>query len=212
MCWNKEVSLQTFVFTSVALVTIFCALRKPMQFENIFMYVFVLSFTLMQLCEYFIWVSIETRDNVLNKIASFAAWFLIRVMQPISALFLLPYKYIYLRSLLLPSYIISLIGTTLYKYLFNPIQCKTLVNKNGHLEWVWNKLKGYELINLFMYGACISTLVIRFPIGFAFSFIALLFSVFQYKYTWGSNWCYLVNAIMLYYFIEVCYLNIGISN
>lgn len=205
MCWNKDVSLKTFLFTSFALVTIFVAKHKPVQFESIFMYVFVMSFTFMQLCEYFIWVSIETRDDVLNKISSFFAWFLIRVMQPITALFLLPDKNVYLRSLLLPSYLISLVGTTLYKSIYNPIQFTTVVNENGHLEWVWNKLDGGENINVIMYGVCISTLILRFPIGFTFSFIALLFSVFRYKYTWGSNWCYLVNAIMIYYFIEVCY-------
>jgi hypothetical protein len=161
----------------------------------------------MQLCEYLIWVSIETRDDLLNKISSLFAWLLIRVAQPISALYLIPDKNIYLRSLLLPSYIVSLVGTTIYKSIFNPIQFKTVVNKNGHLEWIWNKLDGAEKINIIMYGACMSTLILRFPIGFLFSFAALLFSVFRYKYTWGSNWCYLVNAIMLYYFIEVCYMN-----
>jgi hypothetical protein len=207
MCWNKDVSIQTFAFTSFVIILIFFAKHKPVQFESIYMYIFLLSVTFMQLCEYFIWISIETRDDALNKISSFFAWFLIRVVQPISALFLLPDKYIYLRSLLLPSYVISLVGTTIYKSIFNPIQFKTVVNKNGHLGWLWNKLDGGEIINLIMYWACMSTLFLGFPIGFVLSFIALLFSVFRYNYTWGSNWCYLVNAIMIYYFIEVCYKN-----
>ena len=57
------------------------------------MYIFLISFTSMQLFEYFIWVSIETNNAIINKLASFGAWFLIRILQPISALFLLPDKY-----------------------------------------------------------------------------------------------------------------------
>lgn len=208
MCWNKDVSLQTFLFTTVILIIIVVAEHKPIAFDNIFMYIFLISFTSMQLFEYFIWLSIETNNVILNKISSFGAWFLIRVLQPISALFLLPDKYTYLRTLLLPSYAISFIGTTIYKSIFNPIQFKTIVNKNGHLEWIWNKLDGVELINILMYWFCISTLFIPFPIGFILSIIALLFSVFRYKHTWGSNWCYLVNTIMLYYLIDIFYRNI----
>lgn len=208
MCWNKGVSLRTFLFTTFILILIVVAEHKSIAFDNIFMYIFLISFTSMQLFEYFIWVSIETNNEILNKLASFGAWFLIRVLQPISALFLLPDKYVYLREILLPIYTISFTGTTIYKSILNPIQFKTVVNKNGHLEWMWNKLDGYELNNIWMYWFCMTTLFIPFPITFLLSMIALLFSVLRYKYTWGSNWCYLVNAIMIYYLIDISYRNI----
>lgn len=208
MCWNKDVSIHTFIFTTFILILIAVMKHKPMVFDNIFMYIFLISFTSMQLFEYFIWVSIETNNTILNKAASFGAWFLIRVLQPMSVLFLLPEKYTYLRTLLLPGYIISFIGTTIYKSIFNPIQFKTVINKNGHLEWIWNELDGCERINVLLYFLCISTLFIKFPIGFILSMIALSFSVFRYKYTWGSNWCYLVNTIMVYYLIDIFYRNI----
>jgi hypothetical protein len=156
----------------------------------------------MQLAEFFLWTSIETHNARMNRIASVAGWFLIRIAQPITALFLLPPSYAYIRSVLLPVYVASLAGTTIYKTMYNPIQFKTVVGKNGHLEWLWNDLQGFEKNNVFLYFVCIATLFLRFPIGVLGSLVLLLFSVFRYGNTWGSNWCYLVNGIVLYLFAE----------
>jgi hypothetical protein len=163
----------------------------------------------MQLAEFFLWTSIETRNARMNQTASIAGWFLIRVAQPITALFLLPPSYAYILHVLLPIYVASLVGTTLYKSMYNPIQFKTRVNKNGHLEWLWNDLQGLEKNNVLLYFVCTATLFLRFPFGALGSLILLLFSVFYYGNTWGSNWCYLVNGIVLYFFAELVWLNIG---
>jgi hypothetical protein len=206
MCWNKKVSINTFLFTSFILFIIWISKHKPYQFNNNYLYIFILSFTFMQLVEYFIWTSIETRNHRLNQISSFFGWTLIRIIQPISALLLLPDAYSDLRAFLLPAYIVSLVGTTIYKSLYNPIQFKTIVNKNGHLDWLWNKLSGYEIINVIMYFVCITTLFIRYPFGFTVSILLLLVNVFYYKNTWGSNWCYASNLVLLYYFLVWIYL------
>jgi hypothetical protein len=208
MCWNKDVSLNTFIFTSIVMVLIWSSKIKPESFSSIFMYLFVFSFSFMQLVEYFIWTSIETRDATMNKISSVFGWLLIRVVQPITALFLLPQSHVYLRNVLLPTYITSLVGTTAYKSMYNPIEFKTIVGKNGHLEWLWNDLKGFEINNVIMYFVCMATLFTRFPVGVIGAGLSLLFSIFYYKNTWGSNWCYLVNAIVLYLFVKFIWLNL----
>jgi hypothetical protein len=206
MCWNKNISINTFIFTLFVLFLIWNSKHKPSQFNNKLLYIFILSFSFMQLIEYFIWTSIETQNHKMNQISSFFGWTLIRIIQPISALFLLPDTYSDVRTFLLQAYTVSLIGTTIYKTLYNPIQFKTIVNKNGHLEWLWNKLNGYETINVIMYFVCITTLFIRYPFGFLVSILLLLFNVFYYKNTWESNWCYAINVIILYYFVEWIYL------
>jgi hypothetical protein len=212
MCWNKDVSIKTFIFTTIVMVLIWTSKHKSQLFDSIFAYLFIFSFSLMQLVEYFIWTSIETRNVELNQIASVFGWLLIRVAQPIAALYLLPESYTYLRNILLPTYIASLIGTTAYKSMYNPIQFKTIVGKNSHLEWLWNDLQGFEINNVLMYFICIGTLFIRFPIGVIGAMLLLLFSVLYYNNTWGSNWCYLVNAIVLYFFAEWFWLNIKLKN
>ena len=202
MCWSKEVSLNTFLFTTIVMAILWSSKHKSDLFRSVAVYLFIFSFSFMQLAEFFLWTSIETRNAWMNLIASIAGWFLIRVAQPIAALFLLPPAFAYLRSVLLPTYVASLVGTTIYKTVYNPIQFKTVVGENGHLEWLWNDLQGFEKNNVLLYFVCLATLFLRFPIGALGSLVLLLFSVFHYRNTWGSNWCYLVNGIVVYFFAE----------
>jgi len=202
MCWSKEVSSGTFLFTTIVMGILWSAKYKSELFHSVTVYLFVFSFSFMQLAEFFLWTSIETRNARMNQIASIAGWCLIRIAQPIAALLLLPPSYVYLRNVLLPTYIASLVSTTLYKSMYNPIQFKTIIGKNGHLEWLWNDLQGLEKNNVLLYFVCMATLFLRFPFGALGSLVLLLFSVFYYGNTWGSNWCYLVNVIVLYFFVE----------
>ena len=124
-------------------------------------------------------------------------------MQPLSVLFLLPTSYLWLRNILLPAYIAVLLATTLYKTIYNPIIFKTIVNKNNHLEWLWNELNGVEIINIVFYWFCMSTLILSFPYGYLVALLAMIYSIYTFNKTWGSNWCYYVNAILLYYLINI---------
>ena len=156
----------------------------------------------MQLVEYFIWVSIEDGNKRLNFIASILGWILIRIAQPVSVLFLLPENYIWLRNLLMPGYITIFLLTTLYKTIYNPIEFKTIV-KNNHLDWLWNKLDGVEILNIVFYWLCMSTLLLSFPVGYMLALLGLVYSVYRFKTTWGSNWCFYVNAVLLYFLTKI---------
>ena len=206
MCWNKNVSMNTFIFTTFVLIFIYYNNRytqyKLEDFKNKFLYVFIISFTLMQLVEYFIWVSIEDGNKRLNFIASILGWILIRIAQPVSVLFLLPENYIWLRNLLMPGYITIFLLTTLYKTIYNPIEFKTIV-KNNHLDWLWNKLDGVEILNIVFYWLCMSTLLLSFPVGYMLALLGLVYSVYRFKTTWGSNWCFYVNAVLLYFLTKI---------
>ena len=70
MCWNKDISLNTFLFSSFILVLIIYnntyTQYKINELDNIWMYLFFASFIFMQLIEYFIWRNIN--DPVYNNL------------------------------------------------------------------------------------------------------------------------------------------------
>ena len=59
------------------------------------------------------------------------------------------------------------------------------------------------LINIVFYWFCMSTLILSFPYGYLVALLAMIYSIYTFNKTWGSNWCYYVNAILLYYFINI---------
>jgi len=72
MCWNENVSLNTFIFGTATLVFIWYnntyTQYKLLDFKNIFLYFVIFSYTSMQLVEYFLWKSIRNKNNFMNKI------------------------------------------------------------------------------------------------------------------------------------------------
>lgn len=73
MCWNKDVSINTFLFSIFVLILIIYnnnyTQYKIDEVNNIFAYIFLLSFILMQLIEYFLWQNLN--DKFYNKILLF---------------------------------------------------------------------------------------------------------------------------------------------
>ena len=70
MCWNAEVSLNTFLFSSFVLCLIIYnntyTQYKIKDFNNIWIYLFFVSFILMQLFEFFIWRNVD--NKLYNKL------------------------------------------------------------------------------------------------------------------------------------------------
>lgn len=67
MCWNKEIFLNTFLFSSFVLALIFYnntyTQYKIKYFDNSWYYILLSSIILMQLVEYFIWRNIHSTYN-----------------------------------------------------------------------------------------------------------------------------------------------------
>ena len=65
MCWNQEVSLNTFLFSMFVLLLIIYNNKytqyKIKELDNIWMYLFLASFIFMQLIEFFIWRNINNK-------------------------------------------------------------------------------------------------------------------------------------------------------
>ena len=64
MCWNPDISLNTFLFGVFALLFIFLSNTfskyKLKEFTNPLVYLFLFQIVVMQLIEFFIWKNLKT--------------------------------------------------------------------------------------------------------------------------------------------------------
>ena len=201
MCWNEHASLNTFIFSScVLLLIVYNSTYTPYKitiFNDVWKYIFFISFISMQLVEFFIWRNID--NTFYNNIFSTMAAILIFI-QPIISLVLLPD--ISLRNNLLVMYLVFFIPYFTYKFINNDM--KSQISNKGHLEWLFfdtNMLlfSGWLFFFLFSFVYNRSIGVLLFGI--------VLFCISWYNYykdkTIGSMWCWIVNSSMIYY---GCYL------
>ena len=134
MCWNQEISLNTFIFSSFVLGLIIYnnayTKYKINELNNVWVYVFFMSFILMQLIEFFIWRNVN--NPLYNKIFTIMATLLLLV-QPIATNMLFPTKYKSLQKSMLYIYLILMVPFATYKFLTMNINSN--VSKLGHLQW-----------------------------------------------------------------------------
>ena len=210
MCWNENVSLNTFIFTSCVLIFIWYnnsyTQYKITDFDSWKVYMVYLSFTSMQLIEYFLWKSIKQHNVYNNKLFSIIGWIIIRIIQPLFLLLLLPNKYSFVKYLLFIIYSILLIAVSIYKYFYNPVNFTTVIGKNGHLSWNWIKLYNFEYIIGYLYLFIFTLLFIKFPIITLLFFIVCIYCYFNYNTTWGSMWCLICNLILMYYLCKILFI------
>jgi hypothetical protein len=203
MCWNKDVSLNTFLFSSFVLLLVWYnnnyTQYKVPGFENKWTYLFFISFFVMQLAEYFIWVNINNKfyNSLFTIIAA-----IILFLQPLaSSLLMTNNKF---RDLFIKIYLLLFIPYGLIKlYTYN---FYSSVSPLGHLQWNFGKnIKNIN--NLFW---VLWTFFFLFPLIYQKNFIVFLFGFFTlllmlYNYykdnSAGSMWCWIVNSCMLYYAI-----------
>jgi hypothetical protein len=197
MCWNKDISINTFIFACLALAFIYFSNTytkyKTPVFDNKLSYLCLLLIVSIQLLEYFIWKNLNNKpmNQLLSKIG-----LLIIVLQVYSIILLVEnktYRYGLLFSFLL---------FNLYVYLFkrNQITYKTTVAKNGHLAWEWLKFDKFVIIiGLLFY--LVPALFMK-PIQYFNIFILSIFLTLSFLWsknepTFGSLWCWLSNTLLL---------------
>jgi hypothetical protein len=203
MCWNKDVSINTFLFSTFILILIIYnnnyTQYKIDEINNIFAYLFLLSFMLMQLIEYFLWQNLK--NKFYNKILSICAASLI-FLQPVASIFII--KDIKERNLLLFIYLFFGIPVSLYS-LFN-IKFTTSVAENGHLKWNWidkNNLHIGYIFYLFFLFYPLFREKLYFSSLLAFVLLLITFYTFFKDGTADSMWCWSVNLIMLYFAVKL---------
>ncbi len=207
MCWNKDISINTFLFGILSLCFIYFANTytkyKSPTFKNSLVYLFLLSVTSMQLIEYFLWKNIN--NTKLNELFSMLSALLI-VAQQIILILMIPNKNF--KYYLFLFYFIFISSYGLYYLIKNGslFYYKTSIGKNGHLSWEWMNYNGYENIWFFLW-----MLFYIIPIFMCNSFIlsfflivTILLSIIYIKQkTFGSMWCWLGNIFFLYFVIDI---------
>ena len=204
MCWNAEVSLNTFY---MGIFGILLALLNKTSYVNIFYY---LTVVLMQLLEYFGWTYYNNMNA--NFIVSLCNSFLL-LIQPIATiltLYAFKNKHNIMKNMLI--IYISLLFIYLLTNKFNKNMYYIYKGSNGHLVWNWLSKKNINILHLliylffFIYPLYIGKLYI--PL---FAVIGtLLISLYTYyKYdTWTSMWCWIASIIIFFSLIFKYLLNI----
>lgn len=202
MCWNKDISLNTFLFSSFVLLLIMYNNKytqyKIKELDSVWVYLFIFSFILMQLIEYFIWRNIN--DPIYNNIFSIMVTLLLFV-QPIASAMLIPSKTV--SSNIIKLYLIITVPLIIYRLLTKKIS--TTISPLNHLSWDLVLYKN-SILDIFLgVGWIMFFLFPLFYIGelFAFLFGILTLMIIVYNSykdgSVGSMWCWIVNSIMLYY-------------
>jgi hypothetical protein len=206
MCWNKDISLNTFLFSSFVLLLIMYnnsyTQYKIKEFNSIWVYLFFVSFILMQLIEYFIWINLN--DTFYNNIFTILATLLV-IVQPIASTMIITNNTI--RNTLLSIYVLITIPFVCYRFYVTNIN--STISPLGHLRWntiisednMINNVYRLFWLLFFLFPLFYQGLIV----GFIFGLLTLLVMFYYYHKdgTTTSMWCWIVNSIMIYY---ACYL------
>jgi len=203
MCWNPDISINTFVFGCLSLLFIYFAntyTRYKMDlFKTPFMYLFMFQVASIQLIEFFLWRNMNNKS--INRKLSFLTFINI-LLQHISLIFIIPQLNI--RHIVLSIYICLSIFYYVFRYTYSPMHFYTSV-KNGHLSWEWPLCNGYEDIN-FIVGLPILAPLYILPFALSHKYfvtvstllsIILTFILFYRQKTFPSMWCWMSNFIFL---------------
>lgn len=191
MCWNPQVSMNTFLLGLFGVALAAFNKYDPLKL------VYIMSFVSMQLVEFFLWVYLKNKR--LNQFFSVIAFSLV-MFQPIAAALLL-----YRTSPRAMMIIITLyLSTLLLIKLIIPTHPKTkfltTIAPNGHLLWNWlTQYTNPVLVITYMITVFTSLALAREWLFFTLAAITLAISVYTYykDNTWGSMWCWISNIIIL---------------
>ena len=205
MCWNADISLNTFIFGLFSMIFIFITNTytkyKTQSFDNPFIYLFLGVIISMQLLEYFAWKNLKNNrmNTILSKIISIFV-----TAQPLLVMIMI--KNINVRYAMIGLYFLYNVIYRIYKLNFSPFNFHVSV-LNGHLKWEWLYLNGWEKINYFVFLGfyVISLLLVNNNILNLFFLSSLIISMlFYYKDgTIASMWCWLVNLLFLYLLVNI---------
>ena len=202
MCWNAEVSLNTFIYAIISFFIVIGFNKLPIITSIISLFV-----SLIQLYEYFAWKYIHN-EKIIYYLSIFGP--LIILLQ----LLLISYSNFNDKTeLIITISLIFIVGIIwmIYNYYNDKFDMK--VGENGHLIWYWVDTPLIIMILVF--------LLYLYPMirnnniyTFIFTSVVLLISLYYYyKYkTWGTMWCYFSNLIWIFLLGKSIYLYIIDNN
>jgi len=186
MCWNAEVSLNTFIYGTIAAIIVLSLNKIPIR-----TILLVYTVSLIQLMEYFTWKNINNNE-IIHYLSITGAFILLLQVLLITNINLKNKEQLF-------SYICIFILTIIaFYHNFENKKFHMEKGENGHLKWLWADLPVPLLISgllLWIYPPIrnknyISTLFIITTLSISF--------YYYYKYkTWGSMWCYIGNLFWI---------------
>jgi len=193
MCWNANVSINTYIFGLFA--CLFALLNKKI---NITRFLFTQSWMSMQLIEYFIW-SKSFSNRLLSQIA-----FVFIFSQPIFSILCIS-NHTTVKSLSLVGYLLFIVFLMILKP-WSTIDFTTVQATNGHLSWKWLNYSKIVILIWFMF-LFISLVVNKEWIKLSLITITAIISYVLYSktLTWGSLWCWISNLFSLILIATVFY-------
>jgi hypothetical protein len=202
MCWNADISLNTFLFGCFSLVFIFLSNTfskyKLKEFENPLVYLFLFLIVIMQLIEFFMWKNLKNKS--INRLLSSIIYMIIS-LQPLTLIFMIHQSYI--KYICLFFYFILQIGHNIYKSK-HPNTWYASVGADGHL--IWTNYSGNDMFALVFLLFYILPLIFIGNNTLTIFILGLLFvSLINYYkyYTFHSMWCWLCNIIFLYFLVDI---------
>jgi len=201
MCWNQEVSLNTFLFSAFgSLLAYFNGVI------GLFHLLYFFSFISIQLVEYFTWKYLNNRK--LNTLLSKIALALITLQPPF---FIMSVKNVdrNLQFVLIGLYAVF---AALTISLFN-IDYSMHKAQNGHLAWNWLNVPDYiKLTWLSFMGGILLYKQDYFTFVNCFLVIAVVYYTYYKTHTWGSMWCWIGNIFAAILIIQVFLKHLSVSN
>ena len=211
MCWNKDISLNTFLFSSFVLGLILYNNKytryKIKAFDDFWLVLFFMIFISVQLVEYFVWINLKNKwyNTFFSAILLF-----ITIIQPLVSLMII--KTYNLRFYMIISYII--ITISYISYIFssnysNPLN--TVISKNGDLDWNYihndNIYLQYVVNLLWLFFFLFSLFYEKNYVGLMIGIGTFLVTLYNYSNdnSTGSMWCWVANSIMIYYAIYLLF-------
>ena len=195
MCWNKDVSLNTFIFSFSILLLIMYnnayTKYKIKELNDIWMYLLLFSFIIIQFIEYFIWLNID--NPYYNNVFTICDT-LVFIIQPIMGIMIIKNKK--LRNFLLYTYLLLAIPFSIYQ--FNTINIYSVISEKGHLSWKSFNTPTFGCI-LWLFFFLFGIIYEKKWIGIIFGIITLIITYLNYKNdnTIWSMWCWSINSIAI---------------
>jgi hypothetical protein len=209
MCWNADISINTFMFSVVSLCFIYFANTltkyKTKIFENPLVYLFLFEVSFIQLIEYFLWKNLNNKK--INETLSIMSLLLL-ITQPLTIIFMI--NILPIRNWFLFTYGLFFVLFNIYKIYKNTVfnySTTTSIAKNGHLLWNFTNYNGYENIILFLFLSFYLTPFFYINnVGLALIIaISLFISLYFYlnEGTFGTMWCWSSNLLLLFFIINI---------
>ena len=198
MCWNKDVSLNTFLFSGFVLLLViynnkYTQYKNP-HFDSIWMYIFISSVILIQLIENFLWKNIN--DPYYNRVFSFITLIVV-LLHPILSLMIITDTNVRNIMILIYSVLVTFFGIMKLK----SKDIYSDVSPGGHLHWNFATVSP-NIIILYIFFFFFSFIYQKCWIGTSISIIILLLLVlynFGKDRTMWSMWCWITSVIMIYH-------------